>query len=291
MRIRILAAALCALGAALALALGGRPLSAQQQPCDFLTGGGYIFPTGPATGAKATLATGGGCKNGSGLGTPPAPYWGHLEYQDKAASLKVHGTSITGYMVDTVFFPDPNARLICGTATTASGNVTFIVRAKDMGEPGSSDEFDIQLQGAVAYSTFTTGAPHQLGGGTGGGGNILLHKPNNSNTGVFGGSCPGLPAPSPETITITVGSTGGATGTVTSSPSGISCSFTGSTSSQTGTCSASFAANTTVTLTGVGDAGARPSFSANCTPVAFSSPPQCTVDSTQTVAVTFIPPE
>jgi len=33
------------------------------------------------------------------------------------------------------------------------------------------------------------GAPHKLGGGDGGGGNIQLHKPNPSTTGEFGGDC------------------------------------------------------------------------------------------------------
>jgi uncharacterized repeat protein (TIGR01451 family) len=193
----------------LALALGGKAVSAwtPSSSCDFLTGGGFIYPSGAYTGRKANFGVAGGCKHGSGLGNPPAPYFGHLEYQDKAANLKVHWKTITGYMVDSVLFPDPNARLICGTASTNRGNVTFIVRAKDADHVRNSDdsdnwddwdddkdgrnndEFDIQLQGAVTYSTFPTG-PHQLGGG-----NIRLHKPNNSTSGVFGGSCPGLPAP------------------------------------------------------------------------------------------------
>jgi uncharacterized repeat protein (TIGR01451 family) len=192
----------------LALAFGGKIASAWMPPssCDFLTGGGFIFPSGPYTGNKANFGVAGGCKHGSGLGNPPAPYFGHLEYQDKAANLKVHWKTITGYMVDTVFFPDPKARLICGTASTNRGDVTFIVRAKDTDhvrngdddnwddwnddkDGRNSDEFDIQLRGAVSYSTFPSG-PHQLGNG-----NIRLHKPNNSSTGIFGGSCPGLPAP------------------------------------------------------------------------------------------------
>ena len=185
MRIRIAVGALCALGAAFALGVNGTPVSASQSSCDFVTGGGYIY----FTGANATFAAAGGCKNGSGLGVPPAPYWGHLEYQDHAG-LVVHGTSITAYVIDAILFPDPKARLICGTATTSSGNVNFVVRTKDAGEP-VNDEFDIQLTGAVVYSTFPSG-PHKLGGGTGGGGNILLHKPNQSNSGMFGGVCPAL---------------------------------------------------------------------------------------------------
>jgi hypothetical protein len=171
MRKRIVVGAFGALGAALALALSGSSVSAQAQPpCDFLTGGGYIYPTGPYTGAKGTFGASGGCKNGS--------YWGHIEYQDHGIGLTVHWTSITAYNFDAT-----GARLICGTASTNQGNVNFVVRAKDAGGPGMNDEFDIQLTGAVVYSTFADG-PHQLGGG-----NIELHKPNNSNNGAFSVSC------------------------------------------------------------------------------------------------------
>ncbi len=112
--------------------------------CDFLTGGGFIFPTID----KGTFAIGGGCRHGSGING--APYWGHK-----------------------------------------FGDVNFAVRVSDAGEPGTADEFDIQLtqNGVIVYTTFI-GAHHKLGGGTGGGGNIQLHKPNDSTTGVFGGSCP-----------------------------------------------------------------------------------------------------
>jgi uncharacterized repeat protein (TIGR01451 family) len=172
-------------------------------------------------------------------------------------------------MVDTVLFPDPNARLICGTASTNRGDVTFIVRAKDTDhvrngdvdnwddwndnkDGANNDELDIQLQGAVTYSTFPTG-PHQLGNG-----NIRLHKPNNSTSGVFGGSCPGLPAPDVSVskttstptvavggqaiynITVTAGGTGNSANVtlsdalpaghtwVVSGPDAASCTITGS---------------------------------------------------------------
>jgi len=248
MRIRLVVGALCALGAAFALTVNGISVSAQQPspPCDFVTGGGYIYPTGPATGAKGTFGAGGGCKNGSGLGVPPAPYWGHLEYHDQADGLIVHGTKITAYLVDTAVFPDPKGRLICGTATTNRGDVNFVVRTKDAGEPGFNDEFDIQLQGSVVYSTFV-GGPHNLGGGTGGGGNILLQKPNNSNTGIFGGMCPALITSQQQfTLTVNKTGTGAGDGTVTSFPTGIACGST---------CSASFNADETVTLTATSPLG------------------------------------
>jgi hypothetical protein len=84
--------------------------------------------------------------------------------------------------------------LICGTARTNQlGDVDFMVRARDAGEPGVNDEFDIRLAraGVILYTTEAEpGAPNKLGGGDGGGGNIQLHKPNPSTTGTLGGECP-----------------------------------------------------------------------------------------------------
>src|SRR5437867_13267815 len=68
-----------------------------EQPCDFLTGGGWILPpAGNSNGAKANFAIGGGCKHGSTPGPPPIPYWGHLNYLD-------HGTSINPVTAPTPF--------------------------------------------------------------------------------------------------------------------------------------------------------------------------------------------
>ena len=191
-----------ALGCALAVAIMTTVISEQRAnahvfPCDFLTGGGYIFTTasGAHAVAKGTFAIGGGCKHG-------APTWGHLEYHDHTTGLNVHWTAITAYLLeaegDTSSDPKngqpTGTRLVCGTARTNTyGDVDFMVRARDEGEPGVEDEFDIRLaQGAqVIYSTENEpGVPHELGDGDGGGGNIQLHKPNPSTTGEVGGSCP-----------------------------------------------------------------------------------------------------
>src|SRR5687767_9804867 len=135
MCMRMIAGALCAIATVWVVGIGDSAVIAQTQPpCDFLTGGGFIYPQGGATGPKGTLAVAGGCKNGSGFGTPPAPYWGHLQYQDHGINLKVHGTEITAYLPDLLLF-DPNARLICGNGRTDAGSVTFLVRAKDGGHP------------------------------------------------------------------------------------------------------------------------------------------------------------
>jgi hypothetical protein len=176
----VLIGAICAVAAALALSVNENRVSAWNSvQCDFTTGGGWIYPTGTMAGGKGTFGVAGGCKHGS--------FWGHLEYHDHLLGKKIHWTSITGYQKT-----DDNARLICGTGRTPSDhNVTFIVRVKDRGQPGTYDEFDIQWDGTIDdYSTFLEGFPHKLAGG-----NILRHKPNNSNTGYFGGTCPPIVTP------------------------------------------------------------------------------------------------
>ncbi len=169
--------------------------SAFAWPCDFLTGGGFIFHNGN----KANFGVGGGCKDGS-------PTWGHLEYIDHGTGLNVHWTSITAYIeVDSADGgkngQPTGARRVCGTArTNLFGDVDFVVQARDAGEPGVNDQFDIRLRkfGAIVYDTTQECFPHYLGStapcapGENGGGNIQLHKPNPSTTGSFGGSCPAL---------------------------------------------------------------------------------------------------
>ncbi len=174
--------------AALALALASGAANAD---CDFLTGGGFII----VDGAKANFGVGGGCKNGTAT-------WGHLEYIDHGSGLNAHGTSITAYVFQASGFDSKGrpigVRGICGTARTNQpyGDVNFIVRANDTGEPGTTDEFDIQLSlspgGFPVYTTnfFFLGPPHQLNDGNGGGGNIQLHGPT---AGDFDPTCVPIP--------------------------------------------------------------------------------------------------
>lgn len=190
---------------AMTLAVAAASLSTEHRaiawdaPCDFMTGGGFIITTASGTHlpAKANFGIGGGCKHGS-------PTWGHLEYIDHGTGLNVHWTSITAYLAegdgagDTTIDPKTRqpmgTRLICGTARTNQlGDVDFMVRAKDAGEPGVTDEFDIRLAkaGVIIYTTENEPTfPHKLNDGQGGGGNIQLHKPNPSTSGVLGGECP-----------------------------------------------------------------------------------------------------
>jgi hypothetical protein len=188
----------CLAGVALALAMTNTPqtVDAHVFPCDFLTGGGFIITTASGTHApaKANFGVGGGCKHGS-------PTWGHLQYIDHGTKLNVHWTAITAYLIEgeDIGGTDPKTkqptgtRLVCGTARTNEyGDVDFMVRAHDAGEPGTEDQFDLRLSkdGFIVYTTESEpGAPHELNDGNGGGGNIQLHKPNPSTSGEFGGHC------------------------------------------------------------------------------------------------------
>lgn len=198
---RIFIGGVCALVVAVALLAISteRSVSAWDAPCDFMTGGGFIITTasGVHPAAKANFGMGGGCKHG-------LPTWGHLEYIDHGNGLNVHWTAITAYLAegdgagDTTADPKTGqplgTRVICGTARTNQlGDVDFMIRAKDAGEPGVNDEFDLRLSrgGVIAYTTENEfNAPHKLNDGSGGGGNIQLHKPNPSTFGQLGGECP-----------------------------------------------------------------------------------------------------
>jgi hypothetical protein len=177
--------------------------------CDFVTGGGFILLPSDSGSVHGNFGVAGGCKNGSGTGSPPIPYWGHLNYLDHGSTLKpptaptpfhVHWTSITAYIMEDTegSTKDPKrtgTRDICGTATTndpTHQSVFFHVIVRDNGEPGVNDTFSISLKDAVTMSIFYATGEQQLGGGGPGGGNIQLHKPNPSTTGSDGGNCNGV---------------------------------------------------------------------------------------------------
>jgi len=146
-------------------------------PCDFTTGGGFVITD---NNNHANFGLVAGCKHGG--------FFGHVNFVDHDttgmfAGLHVSSDQITAY-VDP--FPKSKYRDICGTAdTNLFGNVYFRVRTLDVAEPGSGpngpDRFGIELTGisppftgqhAVVVSTrFLRG------------GNMQLHKPNNSTTG------------------------------------------------------------------------------------------------------------
>jgi hypothetical protein len=124
-------------------------------PADFVTGGGWITPSG----AKANLAVAGGIKQGT--------FWGHLTYIDHGSGgPQVKGTGVTGYTADPTL---PTTRHIQGTAeVNGQSGFTYQVDVADNGEPGRNDTFTIQLSGGgYSYSA----------GGSLDGGNIQLHTP------------------------------------------------------------------------------------------------------------------
>jgi hypothetical protein len=137
-------------------------------PCDFITGGGFVFTD---LGAKANFGSHGGCKHEA--------FWGHVNYVDHGGFMgktpyHVNSTEITGYLMDEGF---PNARDICGFARTNAGEtLRFRVRMEDNGEPGRLDRFGIRLENGYLVTA------RLLGDGGPGGGNIQLHKPNPSTT-------------------------------------------------------------------------------------------------------------
>jgi len=162
-------------------------------PCDFTTGGGYVLND---DGTHVNFGIVGGCKNGG--------FFGHVNIVNHQmsgflAGLHVSSTSIDGYFTP---FIGSNIRDICGTAKTNLAppfdtGVKFRVRTLDGGEPGSSptrpptgpDRFGVKLckDGSCTTTNFNWLPVRFLAGG-----NIQLHKHNNSNTG---------PNPPPDEIT------------------------------------------------------------------------------------------
>jgi hypothetical protein len=154
------------------------------KPCDFITGGGFVFKDNYE---RANFGAHGGCKEHG----PDAPFWGHVNYVDHdpnpymgtKSPYHVNSTEITGYLCDRPSLP--NARDVCGWARTGAGErVRFRVRLVDNGEGSNAackDEFGIRLSNGYHVST------RPLAGGGPGGGNIQLHKDNPSTAAPTGG--------------------------------------------------------------------------------------------------------
>lgn len=136
---------------------------------DFLTGGGWI-PVDGGNG-KATFAVHGGCKLGHG--------WGRLNYVDHATGMHVKGTADPSCPIAySVVSKGPAAeggnptgcREMRGAATiNGKGGYEYQVIACDNTQPGrDADTFALSLSNGYSAS------------GTLGGGNIQLHKGNQS---------------------------------------------------------------------------------------------------------------
>ena len=122
---------------------------AQAQAVDFVTGGGWIFPT--ASNGKGSF--------GFVARNTPTPS-GHLTYVDHGTGMVVHSASFTTYTI-----VDANTRQVTGTCeVNGVGGFTFTAFLRDMDEPSGNDEFGIEIP-AIAYI-----AHDRLAGG-----NIQLH--------------------------------------------------------------------------------------------------------------------
>jgi len=140
-------------------------------PCDFITSGGWVLDDAAAF---INFGVHGGCKHGA--------FWGNVNVVHHGFNPPAHlkSTEITGYLMDPEF---PNARDICGfadvTINGSTSNMRFRIRVEDNGEPGGSDRFGSHLGNGYNLTTRELGPP----GPNGGGGNVQLHKENNSTKG------------------------------------------------------------------------------------------------------------
>ncbi|TMI73964.1 MAG: hypothetical protein E6H05_08340 [Bacillati bacterium ANGP1] len=160
---------------------------------DFITGGGWFIqrPGSFSAGYRSNFGWHGGAKNGA--------WWGNGNYLDHGPiSLHAHSIDVTGYLRigdDTTTDPKhpTGVRDICGhayvTYAGGSGNFWYRVRMKDAGEPGRDDKFGIALY-AISPGGGIGGNVYTAWGQLNGGGNIQLHRGNNSNTGPSTYICP-----------------------------------------------------------------------------------------------------
>jgi hypothetical protein len=117
---------------------------------DFVTGGGWD------ANPRRNFAVAGGNKNG-GL-------WGHLLFIDHSTGMKVKGTGVTAYVIET----GTTRRHIEGTCDINGSPGTYQADVDDQGEPGVNDTLTLTL-------TPNGGMPVTVADGTIAGGNIQLH--------------------------------------------------------------------------------------------------------------------
>jgi hypothetical protein len=142
-----------------------------QAPCDFITSGGWVYSEPPNE--WANFSADGGCKHND--------FWGSVNFVDHKSNFHLKSTQITGYLFDPA---NPNSRDICGKAriNDSAFEVSFRIHLEDNGEPGVNDKFGIIIDNWNAPERFYVIHSRNLGGGEHGGGNVQLHKSNNSTT-------------------------------------------------------------------------------------------------------------
>ena len=143
-----------------------------------VTGGGRITTT---DGDKATFG-------GNAKGTGPS---GQEEYQDHgpAVDMNVHSIDILAVVCSA----DGTSASIFGTATIdGAGSVDFRIDVTDLGEPGSSDTYEIRLSNG-----YDSGLQTLVGG------NIQIHKAGKAAASVHGASATAKAHPSKKGHTTT----------------------------------------------------------------------------------------
>jgi hypothetical protein len=180
---------------------------------EFMTGGGWF--TGHALDSKGNVVNDSTKRQfANAAGYKNKGIWGHLEYQDKIAGLKIKGDPIWYGLPLSVNVPKlakpvdqlvqdvlQNELGVTGVVDTAAtryiigtldGGGYYLVRAADNGEPGhGSDQFTIVFLTMDGSGTLTrtpglyaaTSETQGLGGG-----NIQLHQPQCPTTGGGGGT-------------------------------------------------------------------------------------------------------
>ena len=146
-------------------------------PCDFTTGGGFVITD---NGNHANFGLVAGCKHDG--------FFGHVNFLDHDTTGMFAGLHVSSDQITAYVDPSPPSRYrdICGIAdTNLFGNVYFRVRTLDAAEPGSGpigpDRFGIELTGISP--PYTGGHAVVVSTRFLRGGNMQLHKPNNSTTG------------------------------------------------------------------------------------------------------------
>lgn len=170
---------------AAALVLAGGSVSAweEQKALDFITSG-FWFIVQPHPNTTGTLA-GNRVSGGWHGGVKHFDWWGNGNAIDHGIGAHIHSLEVTGYLrigEDSGSHPKIiGTRDICGIARANGGQFAYRVRLRDNGEPGRRDRVGISLwtdfDGELVY--LATG---NLGDPSSGGGNVQLHRGNNSNT-------------------------------------------------------------------------------------------------------------
>jgi len=128
----------------------------------FVTGGGWFYPD-----QESSLSTEGKANFGFVAKYKKGVSTGNLEFQYKDAGLNLKSSSIDWLVVSSV------SADFQGTATVnGTGQYTFRVKAKDLGQGADADHFDIK----VWAGTDTEAEPIYRAKNTLEGGNIMIHK-------------------------------------------------------------------------------------------------------------------